>query len=183
MIDYSPHTKYTAQKIQDKVTRGSYFYCNFIVKTELGKIDIEKLIHKLTERYALNLTSRQRTYRLKQGLPVADLIVQDILYKDAWLFILLIKTPNSHRHSKETIGKVISTTSSAHTSKDKITELEPIIWDKVTVEQELIFIRHYYKDDEQLNFVLNKPYLSLDFGKSEAELVRLSHKKGFVAQT
>lgn len=47
MIDYSPHTKYTAQKIQDKVTRGSYFYCKFIVQTELGKIDIEKIIHKL----------------------------------------------------------------------------------------------------------------------------------------
>src|SRR5690606_37801304 len=111
MIDYSPHTKYTAQKIQDKVTRGSYFYCKFIVKTELDKIDIEKIILKLTERYSLHLTSRQRNYRLKQGLPVADLIIQDILYKDAWLFILLIKTPNSHRHSKETVGKVISVSS------------------------------------------------------------------------
>jgi hypothetical protein len=183
MIDYSPHTKYTAQKIQDKVTRGSYFYCKFIVQTELGKIDIEKIIHKLTERYSLNLTSRQRTYRLKQRLPVADLIVQDILYKDAWLFILLIKTPNSHRHSKETIGKVNSTTSSAYTSKDKIAELEPVIWDKITVEQELTFIRHYYKDNEQFNFILNKPYLCLDFGKCEAELVRLSHKKYAEHQT
>ncbi len=183
MIDYSPHTKYTAQKIQDKVTRGSYFYCKFIVKTELDKIDIEKIILKLTERYSLHLTSRQRNYRLKQGLPVADLIIQDILYKDAWLFILLIKTPNSHRHSKETVGKVISVSSSVLGSNDKITEIEPVIWDKVTLEQELTFIHNFFNDNEQFNFVLNKPYLSLDFGKCEAELVRLSLKKYAEHQT
>ena len=101
MIDYSPHTKYTAQKIQDKVTRGAYFYSSFSIDNGIGSTtNIKKLIEKLTDRYDLNLTSRQRNYRLKTGKPIADLIVQDVIYENRWQFILLITTPNSHKHSK-----------------------------------------------------------------------------------
>ena len=61
IIDYSPHTKYTAQKIQDKVTRGAYFYSSFSIDDGIGSTtNIKKLIEKLTVRYNLNLTSRQR---------------------------------------------------------------------------------------------------------------------------
>ena len=104
MIDYSPHTKYTAQKIQDKVTRGAYFYSSFSIDDGIGSTtNIKKLIEKLTLRYNLNLTSRQRNYRLKTGKPIADLIVQDVIYENRWQFILLITTPNSHKHSKQPV--------------------------------------------------------------------------------
>ena len=48
MIDYSPHTKYTAQKIQDKVTRGAYFYSSFSIDDGIGSTtNIKKLIEQL----------------------------------------------------------------------------------------------------------------------------------------
>lgn len=91
MINYSPHTKYTAQKIQDRVTRGAYFYSSFSIDNGIGSTtNIENVINKLTMRYGLNLTSRQRNYRLKTGKPIADLIVQDVIYENRWQFILLI---------------------------------------------------------------------------------------------
>ena len=43
MIDYSPHTKYTAQKIQDKVTRGAYFYSSFSIDNERWSHMFEQL--------------------------------------------------------------------------------------------------------------------------------------------
>jgi len=124
MIDYSPHTKYTAQKIQDKVTRGAYFYSSFSIDDCIGSTtNIKKLIEKLTLRYDLNLTSRQRNYRLKTGKPIADLIVQDVIYENRWQFILLITTPNSHKHSKQPIHP---TEQQKQIGKDKIFEMAVI---------------------------------------------------------
>ena len=122
MIDYSPHTKYTAQKIQDKVTRGAYFYSSFSINNEISSTtNIKKLIEKLTLRYDLNLTSRQRNYRLKTGKPIADLIVQDVMYENRWQFILLITTPNSHKHSRQTPPP---SEEQKQIGKDKIFEME-----------------------------------------------------------
>ena len=160
MIDYSPHTKYTAQKIQDKVTRGAYFYSSFSIDNGIGSTtNIEKLINKLTIRYGLNLTSRQRNYRLKTGKPIADLIVQDVIYENRWQFILLITTPNSHKHSKQ---PDISNNRLEQTCKEKIFEVENMAFDKEGVHSEINLIHDYFKDEEPFQFVMNRPYLDLD---------------------
>ncbi|ENW24076.1 hypothetical protein F925_01768 [Acinetobacter lwoffii NCTC 5866 = CIP 64.10 = NIPH 512] len=175
MIDYSPHTKYTAQKIQDKVTRGAYFYSSFNVDDGIGSTtNIEKLINKLTMRYDLNLTSRQRNYRLKTGKPIADLIVQNVIYENRWQFILLITTPNSHKHCKQPDP---SNNQLQQTDKDKIIAIESLAFDKENVNSEINLIHHYFKDEEPLKFVMNRPYLELDFAGCSAELVRMTHKK------
>lgn len=175
MIDYSPHTKYTAQKIQDKVTRGAYFYSSFSIDNGIGSTtNIKKLIEKLTDRYDLNLTSRQRNYRLKTGKPIADLIVQDVMYENRWLFILLITTPNSHKHSKQPIH---STEQQKQFGKDKIFEIEELSFSRELVIAETDLVHDYFKDDEVLKFVMSKPYLELDFAGCSAELVRMTHKK------
>ncbi|OOV83756.1 hypothetical protein [Acinetobacter sp. ANC 5600] len=175
MIDYSPHTKYTAQKIQDKVTRGAYFYSSFSIDDGIGSTtNIKKLIDKLTVRYDLNLTSRQRNYRLKTGKPIADLIVQDVIYENRWQFILLITTPNSHKHSKQPIH---STEQQKQIGKDKIFEIEELSFSREHIIAETNLIHDYFKDDEVLNFIMSKPYLELDFAGCSAELVRMTHKK------
>ncbi|WEI24332.1 hypothetical protein PYR74_10790 [Acinetobacter bereziniae] len=175
MIDYSPHTKYTAQKIQDKVTRGAYFYSSFSIDDGISSTtNIKKLIEKLTIRYDLNLTSRQRNYRLKTGKPIADLIVQDVMYENRWLFILLITTPNSHKHSKQPIH---STEQQKQIGKDKIFEIEELSFSRELIIAETDLIHDYFKDDEVLKFVMSKPYLELDFSGYSAELVRMTHKK------
>lgn len=175
MIDYSPHTKYTAQKIQDKVTRGAYFYSSFSIDDGIGSTtNIKKLIEKLTLRYDLNLTSRQRNYRLKTGKPIADLIVQDVMYENRWQFILLITTPNSHRHSKQPVH---STEQQKQIDKDKIFEMEELSFSREQIIAETDLIHRYFNDDELLKFVMSKPYLELDFAGCSAELVRMTHKK------
>lgn len=175
MIDYSPHTKYTAQKIQDKVTRGAYFYSSFSIDNGIGSTtNIENVINKLTMRYGLNLTSRQRNYRLKTGKPIADLIVQDVIYENRWQFILLITTPNSHKHSKQLDP---SNNQPQQICKDKIVEIDNMAFDKERVNSEINFIHEYFDDEEPLKFVMNKPYLELDFAGCSAELVRMTHKK------
>lgn len=175
MIDYSPHTKYTAQKIQDKVTRGAYFYSSFSIDNGIGSTtNIKKLIEKLTDRYDLNLTSRQRNYRLKTGKPIADLIVQDVIYENRWQFILLITTPNSHKHSKQTD---LQASQQKQVGKDKISEVDEPIFDKGHLHSEIELIHSYFKDNEFLKFVMTKPYFELDFSGYSAELVRMTHKK------
>ncbi|WP_436917161.1 hypothetical protein [Acinetobacter schindleri] len=175
MIDYSPHTKYTAQKIQDKVTRGAYFYSSFSIDNGIGSTtNIKKLIEKLTIRYDLNLTSRQRNYRLKTGKPIADLIVQDVLYENRWLIILLITTPNSHKHSKQPVHP---TEQHKQIGKDKIIEMEELSFSRENIIAETDLIHDYFKDGEVLKFVMSKPYLELDFAGCSAELVRMTHKK------
>lgn len=175
MINYSPHTKYTAQKIQDRVTRGAYFYSSFSIDNGIGSTtNIENVINKLTMRYGLNLTSRQRNYRLKTGKPIADLIVQDVIYENRWQFILLITTPNSHKHSKQPSPL---NNQPKQICKDKIVEIENMAFDKERVNSEINFIHEYFDDEEPLKFVMNKPYLELDFAGCSAELVRMTHKK------
>ena len=66
MIQYSPNSRYTAQKIADKVANGAYFYSHFAVESDNTLLfeKVQKVIEKLTLKYSLNLSARQRTYRL-----------------------------------------------------------------------------------------------------------------------
>ena len=52
MIHYSPNSRYTAQKIVDKVSNGAYFYSHFSVESDntMFADPIKKLIEKLTQK-------------------------------------------------------------------------------------------------------------------------------------
>ena len=114
-------------------------------------------------------------YRLKTGRPIADLIVQDVIYENRWQFILLITTPNSHRHSRQPIH---STEQQKQIGKDKIFEIEEeLSFSREHIIAETDLIHDYFKDDEVLKFVMSKPYLELDFAGYSAELIRMTHKK------
>lgn len=174
MINYSPHIKYTAQKIQDKVARGAYYYSMFTVQL-IDSNKVKYIIDKLIKRYNLLLTSRQRNYRLKKGIPIADLIVQkDMIHN--WLFIILITTRRSHTHIKTATDKA-EVSNHDNLVKDKINELENTTWGKNHEQQDMICIQKHFEDAEDFKCVLNKPYLCLSFAKNQVELVRLTHKK------
>lgn len=178
MIDFSPHSKYTAQKLTDKVARGAYFYSKF----ELQKKDSEvrEKIERLNEIYQFNLNKNQKAYRLRSGKPVADLIVQKSMFDEKWLFILLIKTPMTTKHSaKKTVFHIQDYN---QIKTNEINEIDDIEWTKETVEQELKLIEKTFNDKQPLKFVLKKPFLVLDLGKYSIELLRLSNKKYRVSE-
>lgn len=176
MIHYSPMSRYTAQRIADKVGNGAYFYSHFSVEAEndLFYPSIQKLIQKLTQRYALDLSARQRTYRLnKKKEPIADLVVQKRVGQDVFDFWLLITTPNSHAYNTEKVEAVLK----QPMQNQKVVEIEeePLVWNKQTEQREVQLIQAYFKDQEAFKLALYQP-IRLNFGeKKEVELVRLSH--------
>lgn len=174
MISFSPNSRYTAQKIADKVANGAYFYSHFAVESDntLFSENIEALIQKLTDKYFLNLTPRQRTYRLNtKKEPIADLIVQKRKAVDAvtiFDFYLLITTPETHSYNdeKERAEQPIV--------KQRVKELKTPI-DRKFEQNQVALIQHYFNDHEKFKFVLTKPFLKLKMVGTEIELVRLSH--------
>lgn len=177
MIHYSPMSRYSAQRIADKVGNGAYFYSNFTLEIPADDFyasAVQKLINKLTQRYHLDLSVRQRTYRLnKKKEPIADLVVQKRVGQDIFDFWLLVTTPNSQAYNTE---KVEANFKQA-TPNQKVLEVEPepLVWNKQTEQQEVEFIQAYFKDHEAFKLALYQP-IKLDFGeRKEVELVRLSH--------
>lgn len=169
MIVFSPNVKYSAQRIADRVAAGGYFYSYFKVHDH----EMLAVLEKLTARYSLNLNRRQRTYRLNaKNLPLADLIVQQEPEEEGYRFNcwLFITTPTTAKHSAE--NGVINTVSK------KIVALEkPINFGRVEEDNEIKMIQDFFKDKEKFKFILNKPFLQLEFGhKKYVELARLSNK-------
>ena len=169
-------SRYTAQRIADKVGNGAYFYSHFSVEAESHDFyaSIRKLIQKLTQRYHLDLSTRQRTYRLnKRREPIADMVVQKRVGLDIFDFWLLITTPNSNAYN---LAKVAAPLKSSKLHQKVVeVEAEPLIWNKTTEQQEVQLIQAYFKDEEAFKLALYQP-IKLNFGdKKEVELVRLSH--------
>lgn len=174
MIDYSPTTKYTAQKIQDRVSRGAYLYATITVKADEQRENIEKIYKKFTEIYKLNLSSRQRNYYLEKGKPIASLIVQEQFQSGFWRFIILFTTPRSHLHSKQYADLIPSPTEKI----DANTPTNLIEWTKDDIEKDVETVKKYFNQNEDIKSVLTKPYLCLDFSKDTTlELVRMTNKK------
>ena len=173
MIHYSPTSRYTAQKIVDKVSNGAYFYSHFSVESDetLLADPIQKIVEKLTGKYSLDLSPRQRTYRLNSKKePIADLIVQKRFTSKTWDFWLLITTPKSHEYNalKEDgqLKKI---------AKQRVSEVETT-WNREEEQAQVALIQEYFQDHEKFKFVLQKPFLKLAFGQGKfVELVRLSH--------
>lgn len=173
MIHYSPTSRYTAQKIVDKVSNGAYFYSHFSVESDetLLADPIQKIVEKLTGKYSLDLSPRQRTYRLNSKKePIADLIVQKRFTSKTWDFWLLITTPKSNEYNalKEDgqLKKI---------AKQRVSEVETT-WNREEEQAQVALIQEYFQDHEKFKFVLQKPFLKLAFGQGKfVELVRLSH--------
>lgn len=174
MISFSPNSRYTAQKITDKVANGAYFYSHFSVESDstLFSENIESLIQKLTTKYNLDLTPRQRTYRLNtKKEPIADLIVQKRKAVDAvtiFDFYLFITTPETHSYNDE------KERAEQQVAKQRVKELKTTI-DRKFEQDQIQLIQNYFNDHEKFKFVLTKPFLKLKMVGSEIELVRLSH--------
>ena len=173
MIHYSPSSRYTAQKIADKVAHGAYFYSHFSVESDEALLadPIQKIVAKLTGKYSLDLSPRQRTYRLNtKKEPIADLIVQKRFTSKTWDFWLLITTPKSNEYnnskSEITLKKIVN---------QRVSEAETI-WNRELEKEQVRIIQQYFDDHEKFKFVLQKPFLKLAFGQGKfVELVRLSH--------
>lgn len=168
-------SRYTAQKIVDKVGHGAYFYSHFSVDGEdnLFFPKIDNLIKKLTDKYYLDLTPRQRSYRLNtKKEPIADLIVQKRVNSTIFDFWLLITTPNTHKFN----AQVSQISLKPRLSGQRVAEVETIVWNREKEQREVSLIQDYFRDQEKFKFVLQKPYLKLNFGSGKyVELIRLSH--------
>ncbi len=168
-------SRYTAQKIVDKVGHGAYFYSHFSVDGENNLFfpKIDNLIKKLTDKYYLDLTPRQRSYRLNtKKEPIADLIVQKRVNSTIFDFWLLITTPNTHKFN----AQVSQISLKPRLSGQRVAEVETIVWNREKEQREVSLIQDYFRDQEKFKFVLQKPYLKLNFGSGKyVELVRLSH--------
>ncbi len=175
MISYSPNSRYTAQKIADKVSNGAYFYSHFSVESDntLFFDNIQNLLKKLTDKYSLNLTARQRTYRLNtKKEPIADLIIQkrsSIEGVNIFDFWLLITTPKSHDYNQSKSEIALKKIPNQRISEAVLD------WNRALEQEEIQFIQNYYQDHEKFKFVLHKPYLKIVVDKGHIELVRLSH--------
>ena len=173
MIQYSPNSRYTAQKIADKVANGAYFYSHFAVESDNTLLfeKVHKIVDKLTLKYSLNLSARQRTYRLNtKKEPIADLIVQKRFNQDIFDFWLLITTPHSHQYN---LSK--SDVEFKKIPRQRIEEAQAD-WSRELEREQVQLIQDYYQDHEKFKFVLQKPFLKLDLVRSsKIELVRLSH--------
>lgn len=175
MISYSPNSRYTAQKIADKASNGAYFYSHFSVKSSdsLFFENIGKLIQKLTQKYGLDFTPRQRTYRLNtKKVPIADLIVQkrpEIEGEHIFDFWLFITTPLSHDYNQSRTEVALK-----KSDQQRVAETE-IDWDKAQEREQIELIQSHFKDHEKFKFVLQKPFLKVAIEGGHIELVRLSH--------
>lgn len=172
MISFSPNSRYTAQKIADKVSHGAYFYSHFSISDDhIEGVKINKVLEKLNQKYDLELNARQRTYRLNvKKQPIADLIIQKRYKENIYDFWLMITTPKSHQHNKLQCSENLK-----NLAKQRVSEIQDISFTQSEQAQEVELIQSHFDDFEKFKSVLSKPFLRLKFGKYLVELVRLSH--------
>ena len=151
-----------------------------VFETRVEVKSVESIIEKLTERYKLNMTPRQRTYALDTGKPIATLIVQEDLYDMTVTYFYLFFTTPLTRAYNATNGVDEKKLTNAK-QREKIAELKKntqIEWKKPEIQAEKDKIIDFFKDKENLQFVLSdvdRPRIKVaeDF---TLELVRENHK-------
>lgn len=182
MIIFSPNTKYTMQRLADHASNGAYFYAEITyINDDVGCSGIKRLLEKLTTRYFLDLSTRQRTYRLnKKKLPIATLIVQqDLENEDKYYLYLLITTYKSSCYNEfhgVDANKLVS-----KTHREKVISLKKEFADfKWTVNEitaQVDEICKFFDEREQYLFMLNAPPIVTVSKKINLELLRENHKK------
>ncbi|MHA3105494.1 hypothetical protein [Acinetobacter sp. ANC 3791] len=165
------------QRLADHVANGAYFYASF--NFDSSKKNIRDLIDKLTQRYDLDQTPRQRTYRLEKGLPICTLIIQrDVFNPNLWYLHLLFTTPISRDFNLQN-GVTVAKISNAR-DREKIIRLQEKFkdfeWIKPTIDAEIAAIQTYFSDQEELQFVLDTPIQFKATQYMTFELIRTDHK-------
>ena len=188
MIVYSPHSKFTMQRISDHVANGAYFYAKIDWQEYEDWIDgqtktifnsVDGLIEKLTERYDLKLTPRQRNYRLEKGYPVCTCIVQrDVFEKYKWTLHLLFTTPKTRDFNLQCgvePKKIVNAK-----DREKVEKLQDkfkgFTWIKPEIQAQMDLIYSYFKDREPLQFILDTAISLKVTQHMTFELVRTDHK-------
>jgi hypothetical protein len=177
MIIYSPHTKFTMQRISDHVANGAYFY--FKIEYDSTKTAVNTLIEKLTHRYELGLSPRQRSYRLEKGNPICTVIVQrDVFNEHKWSLYCLFTTPKS-RDFNSYNGIEVSKLAKL-SERVKVEELQKkyadFKWDLDSISTEIELIANYFKDNEPKLFALKNPIAVKPTALVTLELIRDGHK-------
>lgn len=188
MIIYSPNSKFTMQRIADHVANGAYFYAKIDwkelehwidgeIRTIIGPLD--ELIEKLTERYDLKLTPRQRNYRLEKGYPICTCIVQrDVFEKYKWTVHLLFTTPKTRDFNLQcgvASQKIVNAK-----EREKVEKLQEkfkgFTWIKPEIQAEMDLIYSYFKDREPVQFILDTAISLKVTQHMTFDLVRADHK-------
>lgn len=107
MIYYCVKTDEYLTAVLDKVSRGAEYFKQFDVPLDKA----ENLLKKLTERYDLEQTARQRNYRLNEkGICVVDLVVllnRSLFNNDQVRFCLLCTVPAVIRPTLESCDDLL----------------------------------------------------------------------------
>ncbi len=177
MIIFSPHTKFTMQRLADHVSNGAYFYFSF--EYDSSKKSIHALIDKLTGRYDLKLSPRQRNYRLEKGHPICTMIVQrDVFNEEKWQFYLLFTTSTSRDFN--TLNGVEVNKLARANERSKIMKLQEkykdFKWTPETISAEMQLIADHFKDNEPKLFALKNPIAVSPTNLVTLELIRDTHK-------
>ena len=177
MIIFSPHTKFTMQRLADHVANGAYFYFNF--EYDSSKKSIDSLLEKMTDRYELGISPRQRSYRLEKGHPICTMIVQrDVFKEDKWFIYCLFTTPTSRDFN--TFNGIESNKLAKESERLKIEKLKEkykgFKWDLDSISAEKTLIADYFKDNEPKQFVLKNPIAVKPTALVTMELFRDTHK-------
>ena len=177
MIIFSPHTKFTMQRLADHVANGAYFYFSF--EYDSSKKSVESVLEKMTERYELGISPRQRSYRLEKGHPICTMIVQrDVFDENKWFFYCLFTTPTSRDFNTFNgieINKIAKESErlKIETLKEKYKGFK---WDLDSISAEMTLIADYFKDNELKMFVLKNPIAVNPTALMTLELFRDTHK-------
>ena len=177
MIIFSPHTKFTMQRLADHVANGAYFYFNF--EYDSSKKSIDSLLEKMTDRYELGISPRQRSYRLEKGHPICTMILQrDVFKGDKWFIYCLFTTPTSRDFN--TFNGIESNKLAKESERLKIEKLKEkykgFKWDLDSISAEKTLIADYFKDNEPKQFVLKNPIAVKPTALVTMELFRDTHK-------
>lgn len=177
MIIFSPHTKFTMQRLADHVANGAYFYFNF--EYDSSQKSVDSVLEKMTQRYELGLSPRQRSYRLEKGHPICTMIVQrDVFNENKWFLYCLFTTPTSRDFNVFNgveIGKLAK-----ESERLKVTALKDkykgFKWDLDSISAEMKLIADYFKDNEPKSFALKNPIAVKPTALVTLELFRDTHK-------
>ena len=165
------------QRLADHVANGAYFYFNF--EYDSSKKSIDSLLEKMTDRYELGISPRQRSYRLEKGYPICTMIVQrDVFKEDKWFIYCLFTTPTSRDFN--TFNGIESNKLAKESERLKIEKLKEkykgFKWDLDSISAEKTLIADYFKDNEPKQFVLKNPIAVKPTALVTMELFRDTHK-------
>lgn len=96
MIYFCVKTSEYLADILDRVSRGASHYLQLDIQQEKA----QSLLNKFSDRYALSINARQRTYRKSKSIPVFDLIIlqnQNLKEINIMRFCLLVTLPVEYR--------------------------------------------------------------------------------------